>query len=243
MLKPSFEKGNILKQNMLESLRDYPRKAFDLIYGEYGEGIIDGFSVKIQEDGCLAISPGIVKIDGEIFFSDKTMLLEQRDEHNYVYIELACDNTVDGVLYKIEVSQYSTPQSDKLELFRYTKNAALLQLRDCADLFNPPINRINKLHSSYSYKGGKSLCPDYFKVYAKEVLASSNARMEDIAFAYECMNEVRDVDLIKIYFGNDASNDRVLEEMKNKLAAMSRKVENLNTEPEKVQSPRKMIVS
>jgi hypothetical protein len=44
MLIPYLEKGKILKENMLEALRDYPMDIMKLIYASYGNGIISGFA-------------------------------------------------------------------------------------------------------------------------------------------------------------------------------------------------------
>ena len=243
MLKPSFEKGSILKQNMLETLRDYPRNAVNLIYAGFGNGIIDGFDITVLEENKLLVSSGIVKIDGVVYFLSHDQVIDQHDNNNYVYIEVECNDTVDGIIYNIEINQYSTQQTDKVELFRYTKNAELSMLQNCNDLFTPPINRINKIYANYSYVGGTSLCPDYFKAYARDVLKAKNAKMADIAFSYECLNGIRNMDLVKSYFNNDGSNLSVIEVMKKRLSEISRGVESSQVEPEKPQGPRKMIVS
>ena len=243
MLKPSFEKGSILKQNMLETLRDYPRNAVNLVYEGFGDGIIDGFDITVLEGNKLLISPGIVKVGGIVYFSIDEQVIDQHDNNNYVYIEVKYNDTVDGIVYCIEINQSSTQQSNKVELFRYTKNAELSMLQNCDDLFSPPINRINRIYSGYSYIGGTSLCPDYYKVYAREVLRTKNANMEDIAFSYECLNGIRDMDLVKEYFKNEVSNISVIELMKKRLSEISRRDESPQVKPEKPQEPRKMIVS
>lgn len=243
MLRPSFEKGSILKKNMLESLRDYPRKAFDLLFSDYKDGIIEGFSIDVKENGSLSVSPGVVKLGEGLYFSDTEQIIEQREEHNYVYVEVESNSTADGDVIEVRINQYSSPQNEKMELFRYTKNAELLMFQDCKDLFNPPINRINKLYSKYSYRCGSSLCPEYFKLYANEVLNSNNAKMIDIAFALECLNGLQDIDLIKAYFKNDGTNNSVIEAMQKKLVDMNSNTENTQIEQKKSQGPRKMMVS
>ncbi len=243
MLKPTFEKGSILKQNMLESLRDYPRSLWNLLYAGYGNGIIEGFDVTVLNDDRIKIMPGIVKNEGVLYFSNVEQIIEQKYENNYVYLEVIQKDSADGVVYSVEIYQYDSPQIEKIELFRYTRNAKLSMLQGCQDLFNPPINRINRMYSQYSYRGGYGLCPDYFKFYAADVLCSSNAKMEDIAFAYQCLNGLRDIDAVSTYFCNDGSNSKVIEAMKEKLSLMNRKVQSVQIEPEKSQGPRKMIVS
>lgn len=242
MLKPAFERGSILKQNMLESLRDYPRKAFNLLYSSLGNGIVNGFDVAVIDDEKFSISPGIVKINGLLLFSDEQKVVEQLDGENYVYIEVKCNNTVDGDMYIVEIKQYQSQQLDEIELFRYTKNAKISMLQNCNELFAPPINRVNKLFSNYSYIGGESLCQDYFKLYAKEVLNASDAKIKDVAFAYECLNGINDVDLIKSYFDNDGTNLCVLEAMKKRLAEINMR-EGESTQITTEKPKKKVIIS
>ncbi|MEK3788642.1 DNA and RNA helicase [Paenibacillus sp. FSL K6-1230] len=73
---PRFEKGRILKTEMLENLRDYPRRFLDIRYEEYSDGIIAGMKVSVEHDH-LIIGRGIVKHDGHLY------LLEQAYELPY----------------------------------------------------------------------------------------------------------------------------------------------------------------
>lgn len=73
---PRFEKGRILKTEMLENLRDYPRRFLDIRYEEYSDGIIAGMKVSVHLDHLL-IGRGIVKHDGHLY------LLEQAYELPY----------------------------------------------------------------------------------------------------------------------------------------------------------------
>ncbi|MNW27263.1 hypothetical protein D3C74_40530 [compost metagenome] len=73
---PRFEKGRILKTEMLENLRDYPRRFLDIRYEEYSDGIIAGMKVSVHRDHLL-IGRGIVKHDGYLY------LLEQAYELPY----------------------------------------------------------------------------------------------------------------------------------------------------------------
>lgn len=241
MLKPSFKKGSILKQNMLDSLRDYPRSAVNLIYAGFGNGIINGFDITVLEENKLLVSSGIVKIGNDVYFLTQDQVLDQQDNDNYAYIEIKHDDTVDGIVYSLEINQYPEQQKDKVELFRYTKNAKLSMLQNCSDLFKPPINRINNIYANFSYIGGTSLCQDYFKLYAKDVLKAKKAKMADIAFSYECLNGIRNIDLVKSYFNNDGSNLAVIESMKNRLSEISKENENSQIDSGKSQSQESKI--
>lgn len=73
---PKFEKGRILKTEMLENLRDYPRSFLDIRYQDFSDGIITGMNVTVGEN-TLTIGRGIVK------HKDRLYLLEQEQEVPY----------------------------------------------------------------------------------------------------------------------------------------------------------------
>ena len=88
MFRPSFNSGSILKQNMLESLRDYPYTLLEVMYSEYGDGIISGFEIMPLKNNRFVISPGILKIHDNVIVSSENMNVDQESELNYVYITI-----------------------------------------------------------------------------------------------------------------------------------------------------------
>ena len=48
---PLFERKKVLKKEMLENLRDYPRDVFHILYQDYSDGILVGCELKVQEIG------------------------------------------------------------------------------------------------------------------------------------------------------------------------------------------------
>ena len=243
MLKPNFEKGSILKQNMLEAIRDYPYVADDIFFADYGEGIISGFEVKDLSNDKIVIGAGILKTNGKIFYSEKELLIEQKYENNYVYLEVAEEKVPEGSNFYVDIRQYDVPQQDKIELFRYTRNAELFMFQDVQEILSVPINRINRINAAHSIKGGTSLCKEYYKLFAYEVLKSNNAQVKDVAFAYQCLNGIQDIDLVRQYFGNDGSNEQVWMSMKQKMIMLSRKEEIISEVYDKPQRQRVVTVS
>lgn len=243
MLKPIFEKGSILKQTMLEALRDYPYTILELLYSGYGDGILSGFEVESIDDTKIVIGSGVLKQAEKIYFCDKKLTIDQKNENNYVYLETVSNPNCDGVEHSVVACQYSELQEEKIELFRYTKNAKLLLFQNFQELISLPINRINKIYSQYSIQGGTSLCPDYFKLYAYVVLSSNNAQAQDIAFAYQCLNGINDISLLYQYFNNNCSNTDIIEGMKHKISLLNKREETEKVESEQPPGPKKMIVS
>ena len=46
---PIFEAKKVLKKEMLENLRDYPRTLFDIQYQEYSDGILYGCRLETED--------------------------------------------------------------------------------------------------------------------------------------------------------------------------------------------------
>ena len=56
---PTFERGRIMKKELLWALRDYSYTALQLQYQDYPDGIISGCRLRTEDD-VLYIGPGIV---------------------------------------------------------------------------------------------------------------------------------------------------------------------------------------
>lgn len=243
MFRPSFNKGSILKQSMLEALRDCPYEFINLEYADFGDGIILGFQVNVLNETQFEVMPGICKIDGEIYVMSEKSIIEQLDQRHYVYLSIVRSDNPDGTDYNVKVLQYEEEDNSLLELFRYTKNATVSHYKDISEVFSEPMNRINQKHCVYSYKNGNSLCETYYKLYAYAVLDSTNASTNDVVFAYQCLNSIRDMDLIICYFGRTTSNSEIVHAMENKLKLLNKCEKELPKQPEKKERPRQMIVT
>ena len=67
--------------------------------------------------------------------------------------------------------------------------------------------------------------------------------MEDIAFAYQCLNGIQNTAILFQYFGDDISNQVVVEIMKKKIESFGKELSVLDKEPEKKERPKQLIVS
>lgn len=222
MIRPSFKRGSILKQNMLESLRDYPYSAVELMYLNYGDGVISGFDIEIAEEREIIVSPGIIKINGRVYLSTENLHIEQKEEVHYVYVILSETETPDGRDFTIELTQSSAENEHGVELFRYTKNARLFKFQSIQDVVNLPTNRINVINQRRSINGGSTLAQGCFELYAKEILNSDNASMKDISFAYQCLNGINNIALIEQYFNGAKTNEQIVSEMKVRLSSLKK---------------------
>lgn len=240
---PIFEKGLILKQNMLEALRDYPYDFVNTLFLCNGDGIITGLDIVVNEDR-FTVSPGIVKINGEVLFLTSSTMLEFQYERNYVYIETKREMVIDGAIVTVGVTQKPEEDSDLFEIFRYVRNATVKSYLDIVETYQETMNRIDQSMSYKSIKGGCTLCDVYYELFAKYILKSPNASFHDIGFAYQCLNGIDNIEILKAYFQTeDVSNKNMILCIKKKVQSLE-VTENINkvAEPER-KLEKKMIIS
>lgn len=239
MFKPNFDKGLILKQHMLEALRDYPNTFVQLLFWEMGDGILSG--LKISLDGeCFRVSEGLVKLGGEVCFMTEAVCLEQKGGLHYVYLQRlppvpARDGS--GSTCQLRVIQCDGEQesaSDWMELFRYGKNAEMKEYQNIREIYQDMSNRIDRSHALKSVAGGSTLCDEYYGMFAAFLLQSQQTDARDISFAYQCLNGVHTLAAIQAYFRTeDTSNRSLIQCMKRREQELSHQFQpQLDTSPE-----------
>lgn len=240
---PIFKKGLILKQHMLEALRDYPYEFVMTFFAEMGEGVITGLSIQIDKAGHFIVNEGIVKIKGKVYFITEKATLQANDEMNYVYLEVAAQPEIDGTEYNISIIQKKEKDDSLFELFRYVKNASIREYTDIKEAFADTINRVDQRFSLKSVKGGSIVSGKYFSLFAEYILSKNTADIRDVAFAYQCLNELSCIDVIQAYFKTEnVTNENILYLMKNKIEELdSTEVKSIVAEPEKKRERRVMI--
>ena len=232
---PVFEHGLILKKHMLEALRDYPIQYVNTIFSEMANGVIVGLDVELTEDESFVVGAGIVKIGGKVFILDNSEKIDFFEQKNYVYLNIVQDNQVDGIYYKCEIVQKNIEDNSLFELFRYVKNAEVKKYSSVYDLFSDTTNRIDQRKLLSSKVGGSTLINDYFVLYGKELLKKENLGVKDCIFAYQCLNRINDIEIVKEYFQlEEVDNEAVIMAMKNKLEEIMHKTDNNISNEQKI---------
>jgi len=214
---------------MLEALRDYPYDYIKLLYKDMGNGILSGLNITL-EDNNFCIHEGIFKMNGEIYFLTKPSYIEVLTGTNYIYLTVIEYEKTDGMAYEIQIEQ-ETKEKDSFELFRYIKNLKILEYQNINEIFTESImNRIDRTHVEQSIIGGSTLCSEYFKLYANAILDNKNASILDIAFAYQCLNGINNIYLLKSYFQDDfITNEEILKKMRERLEELEKSKPQKNT--------------
>ncbi len=90
---PAFERGRIMKKELLWALRDYSYSALQLQYADYPDDIISGCGIHIEDD-FLCVKPGIIKCQDFIFMITEEEKVEYssteslRESMNYLSLSI-----------------------------------------------------------------------------------------------------------------------------------------------------------
>ncbi|WP_042473920.1 hypothetical protein [Bacillus ndiopicus] len=194
---PQFQKGRILKREMLESLRDYPREIVDLYFQDYSDGIIAGLDITVDGTNLL-VSKGIVKYQGHIYMltTDYTLPYEATERETALLLQFAePEQQLDFTQYsaKLLLAAATAGADNALELARFKlKTGAILRstYTDFSD-FATEYNTLIYLHCQYAGWQKSTYHPIMLKYYARELLKNRPTNPYDIAFALECLNQER----------------------------------------------------
>lgn len=191
---PLFKKNRILKLEMLENLRNFPRDFVDIEYQDYTDGIITGL-VPTVYDKKITFCKGIVKYEGKIYLINEALSVSYADTNNEVMIKL-------NLLERLEDEDFTTQCIDvkldfdmsikkgQLELGRFKlKNGAYLR-SDYKGLYDfaTEYNTINIIHTQIAAQQESTIAASLLKFFANEVLEAGTDNMMDLNFAFTCLN-------------------------------------------------------
>lgn len=191
---PLFKKNRILKLEMLENLRNFPRDFVDIQYQSYTDGIITGLIPTVY-DRKITFSTGIVKYDGKLYLISEPLSIHYADTDKQVMIKLNLlerledeDFTTQCIDIKLDFDM--TLKKGQLELGRFKlKNGAYLR-SDYQDLYDfvTEYNTINIVHTQVAAQQESTLPASLLQYFAKEVLETGTDDLMDMNFAFTCLN-------------------------------------------------------
>ena len=144
---PVFEPKRLLKKEMLENLRDFPRSLFGLQYQNYSDGILYGCDITGTETGMILL-PGILCYKGVPYFLERPYPVSCKAEGKMAYVKVHFwDKTIgsggEEYLSQIIVDEQEPDAEQELELrteefmqrryeFRYNTMTTVTEYRDFA---------------------------------------------------------------------------------------------------------------
>ncbi|MFD4491472.1 DNA and RNA helicase [Lysinibacillus fusiformis] len=206
---PHFQKGRILKLEMLENLRDFPREFLDLYFEEYSNGIIAGCHIHVT-DTSIILTKGIMKHNKRLYMLHRSYELPYEATGNEMIVKVRFAEEVNH----LDFTQFTTTivldnsmylAANEMEIVRFKlKVGAKLRSEpiDFSD-YTTEYNTVNYLHCEYAGVQKSTYHPRILQCFAKELLKNRPTNTYDITFALACLNEERvQRDVIEMYISN-----------------------------------------
>ncbi|UED67836.1 DNA and RNA helicase [Brevibacillus sp. HD3.3A] len=207
-LSPQFHKGRILKREMLESLRDYPRHLAELHFLAYTDGIISGMDVAV-EDGQLVVGRGIIKHQGRIYLLDREERLPYEATGKETMLKIRFDEqaTLTDFLayethYVLDTNMDIGTDERELGRFKLKEGAKLRSDYPYFLDLTTEYNTWNFTNVEYAGQQYPTLAPAILRYFSHELLKTKTTNAFDLAFATQGINAERvERDLILHYIG------------------------------------------
>lgn len=191
---PVFEKGNILTQEMLDSMKAFAVDAIRLSYEGYGNGIINGCKITTT-DNILTIHKGIIYYQGNICFITENidLLYHPTDKWNVVKLvfgELSQELMFTTMEMYAEISEPIEGETSAIEIarFRLQKGAVLrMEHRNLQD-YETEYDTVSMIEAQYAGYGESTICPEILYQFAEETKGYDVSNGGDIAFLLQIWN-------------------------------------------------------
>ncbi|MHC1686030.1 MAG: hypothetical protein AB6733_24395 [Clostridiaceae bacterium] len=223
---PLFSAGRILKVEMLDELRDFPRKTLDMLFEKYSNGIICGCSIEASDDH-ITVKKGLIKHNGVIYMlkKDTQVPYVNTDKAAILKVKFAGeDKTGDFIRYASEflIDSDFNLQSHEMELCRYKlKTGARLRTSYISlEDMSTEYDTVNIINTPFAAVEKPSISPYVLKQFAREAFQYNLTNPFDISFCMLCLGngEVLEKEMIVNYVANrlrvrggDLSNEDIYE--------------------------------
>lgn len=213
---PVFESKKLLKKEMLNSLRDFPRDLFDLQYRGYSDGILTGCELE-GYDGGLRIMPGILCYQGIPYFLNQPLEIACRAEGKLVFLKvrfLGKSNSAkqEEYLSQIYIDERTPDSNSELELGRFKLQVGARLRTEYVNFFDyaTEFDTIDRVNVPYAALGQPSVWPQLLKCFSKELLSSPKQDSGDFAFCLSCLQleKAMPYNAVKAYLNVRLRQDR-----------------------------------
>ncbi len=192
---PKFYKGRILKIEMLENLRDYPRDFTDIYFDRFSNGIICGGNLIIGEKE-ITITKGIIKYNKKLYMMKNETSIPYCAWNKECVIKVKFsdedvekDFDINGT--EIYIDEDTNIEKHELELGRFKLKEGAMLRDDYVDFedFSTEYNTVNIINVEYAAPNRSTIHPNILKYFSTAILKNKVNNSQDIAFAMRCMNE------------------------------------------------------
>lgn len=190
---PIFEKKHLLKKEMLENLRDYPRNLFRIQHQDYSDGILLGCELESVATGIIVL-PGILYYKGIPYFLEEACTIPYKAEGKLVYLKVCFPDKTAGTGQEEYLSQVymdgREPDSmQELELARFKLQPGARLRTDYVDFYDytTEFDTVNRIHVPYAAPKHHGIWPQILKCFAKTLMHFGVQESWDYAFCMSCL--------------------------------------------------------
>lgn len=187
---PAFERGRIMKKELLWALRDYSYSALQQQYRDYPDGILSGCGIRIEEH-LICIGQGMIKCQGFIFLITKEERVEYAPTDKYISLKFRVADKEELPDYTRYITQFVLDdvlerQPNEIEICRFKLKEGARLRTDYKDFFDirTEFDTVNLAAATWSAAGGNTLSKVITDYFARKVLECEKAETGDIQFAY-----------------------------------------------------------
>jgi hypothetical protein len=203
---PIFEKGRILKTEMLENLRDFPREFADIFFQNFSDGVISGAELAVGKN-TITITRGMIKHRNKLYMlhEDHSIAYSHTNKEMVLKVRFAPEAAASDFCRNqslIVLDENPVVAGAELELGRFKLQEGAQLRSDYTDFydFSTEFNTINIIHLPYAGRRASTMKPVVMKYFAKVLLANRAGNHLDISFAMQCLNHERvERELIVLY--------------------------------------------
>lgn len=188
---PVFEKGSILTQEMLESLKTFAVEFGQMTYEGYGNGILSGCNITITKD-VLTIHKGLVVFGGQLYFISQEIRLHYDATNQWKAVKLYFGEVsqeqsfLEGELHA-ELTDNIQKETMAVELCRFRlQPGAILRTshRGLAD-YETEFDTISQIEAEWAAYEESSIAPAILHQFAKEAKAFTLTNPHDVSMIYQ----------------------------------------------------------
>jgi len=190
---PVFEAKRLLKKEMLENLRDYPRSLSAIQYQDYSDGILSGCELK-ETEGGLKMMPGMIYYKTVIYFLEEPCVVECHADGRSKYLKVRfLDKTIgagqEEYLSRIYVDGQPPDDVCELELGRFKFQSGARLRTEYVDFYDydTEFDTVNIIHAPHAAPGRHSISPALLKCFATELMRFPIQDPWDCAFCMDCL--------------------------------------------------------
>lgn len=190
---PQFQSKRLLRAEMLEQLRDYPRTIVELALSDFADGVVSGCEIKWENEE-LIVERGMIFYKKKLYLLAQPYALSCKAEDNMRFLKVRFteeyqETTKIFGIGEIVLENKAVDLSCELELCRfYLQEGAKLRTRyENFEDYSTRYDTVNLIHAPYAAKGESTLSPKLLMQYATEVAGTSASNHTDISFAMDIL--------------------------------------------------------